>query len=450
VSRSDGSALAGATVASAVLSIMIAGFLSYMSNEYKLNVRSHVWNQGLHLAEAAVEIGFAELNNQYFKGSNGFQSARGWLDQGGGSYSKTVNNFTDTRGNVLGDLIVNVSGVGSSAPKIFGVGITSGNTTQTLSRALAVVVLPSSRYPVGLMSRDRLDLNGNNIYTDSFDSTDPTKSTAGQYDSIKKQSNGDVASNDVLINSVNIGNAEVYGRVSTGRGGTVAMGPNGSVGPTFVQSDRATTVIDGENKGWIRHDFDVDVPDATLPAGATSWPSLGSINSTTTINDGDWRVSGINLTSTRVLTIQGNVRMYVTGNVSIGGSASIVISTNPPNSRLEIYVAGSVSVAGNGVVNNTNIASNNQWFGLPSSTSWTVGGNGQWVGTMYAPQASLRVNGGGVTGDMSGAIVAYRIDLDGTVRFHYDESLSFTDSGAGYLVGSWQALKNENGTWLPE
>jgi hypothetical protein len=447
--NSGGSALACATIASGVLSILIAGVLSYMSNEYKLNYRSHLWAQAVHIAEAAVEVGFAELNNQYFKGGNGFQTARGWTDQGGGTYSKTISNVTDTAGKTIGELSITVTGVGTAHPQIFGTGTSINRAKANASRAIEVTTAPSPRFPVALMSKQRVDLNGNSVYTDSFDSSDPTKSSGGQYDPNKRQPNGHVASNDVLINTVNIGNADVYGTVVTGVGGTVAMGPNGSIGPTFDEANRATTVSDGVAKGWIRNDFDVDVPDASLPSGMDSAPSLGNINNATTINGGDWKIGNINLGGNgQTLRIEGTVRLYVTGNTSISGNGSILIA---PGASLEVYSAGSVSIAGNGVANQTSLASNNKFFGLPGSTSWNISGNGQWTGTIYAPQADLAMKGGGTNGDMSGAVVAKSITLEGNVKFHYDEALEDSGGIVGYVIASWRSLSpNGAGGWVVE
>jgi hypothetical protein len=68
------------------------------------------------------------------------------------------------------------------------------------------------------------------INTDSFDSGNPSYSTGRRYDPAKRKDNGDVASNLDILNSINIGSANIMGHVSTGPGGTVAIGPNGSVG----------------------------------------------------------------------------------------------------------------------------------------------------------------------------------------------------------------------------
>lgn len=445
----QGSAIVAAAVTAGVLSILVAGYLTYMTNEYRLNYRSHRWTQALHLAEAGVEVGFAEFNYQYYQGGSGFQSARGWTDLGSGSYSKSVSNLTDTAGNVVGDFTVTVSGVGAANPQVLGVATcTNAPSGPSVTRAVKVIVKKSSRYPVGMMSKDTMDLNGNNVYTDSYDSTDPTKSTSGQYDANKKQAHGDIASDASVVNSVSVVNADVYGQVYTGSAGTVTMGPNGSVGTTFVDANRATTVAQGESSGWIRHDFDVDVPDVTLPSGASSWSSLGDIKNDTTINGGDWRASDISLHGNQTLTItNGTVRLYVTGDIGVSGNGSIVIAGN---AKLEVYAADDVSIAGKGVVNNTGVASNNQFFGLSSSTDWSVDGNGQWVGTMYAPEAAFSLKGGGSNGDMSGSVVANTITLSGQVQFHYDESLKTSDTGAAYVVASWQSLRNVDGSWVAE
>src|SRR5438045_1042909 len=103
LSNRDGSTFITAVLAAGVLAIMVAGFLSYLSNEYLLNLRSHVWNSALHLAESGVDVGFSEMNYQYFQGSSGFTSARGWTNSAANTYTKTVTGLTDTSGKTIGD-----------------------------------------------------------------------------------------------------------------------------------------------------------------------------------------------------------------------------------------------------------------------------------------------------------------------------------------------------------
>jgi hypothetical protein len=443
--RNDrGSALISAAVTAAVLSILVAGFVSYMANEYLLNLRSHNYNQALHLAEAALETGFGQFKYQ----GGQFQSApSGWSGSGSGPYTKTVTNFTDATGRVVGSFTVTVNGVGAANPQIQGVGTANAaRGPSSVSRAVLVKLATSSTFPVGLMSRNVINLNGNNAYTDSFDSGDPAKSTGGVYDAAKRQPHGDVATDSTLTDSIGIGNADIYGTAATGPSGTVTMGPNGSVGPTFTSGERATTVAAGVAAGWIRSDFNVDVPDPTPPSGASSWPApaIGaSINNSGTISTGDFKVSDISLAGNKALTISGNVKLYVTGSTGISGNATVVVL---PGASLTVYAAGSISISGNGVQNDATYAVKNIWYGLSTCTSVSVSGNGSFTGAIYAPEADLSVSG---NGNLYGAVVAKSVTLGGNANFHYDEALKGFYSPTGYVVASWQELRYIGGSWVP-
>jgi hypothetical protein len=268
---SKGSVLLSAAMTAGVLAILIAGFLTYMSNEYNLNIRSHRWNQAFHLAESSAEIGIAEFNYQYSQGSSGFQSGSGWTSLGGGSYSKTVSNLTDTSGNVIGTLAVTASGIGTSNPKFQGVGtVTSSNYGgQSIARAVQVTLAGnSSLFPYGIISKSPLDFGGG-IFTDSYDSSDPTKSTNGLYDSAKKQANGDIATTSTLSNAGSLHNgADINGKIATGPGGSVTMSGGATMGPTF--SGQATLTSQGEANGWITHAFTSSPTDASLPSALSS------------------------------------------------------------------------------------------------------------------------------------------------------------------------------------
>jgi hypothetical protein len=278
---------------------------------------------------------------------------------------------------------------------------------------------PPCAYSFGLVARTKIDVNGNNLYVDSFDSTDPTKSTNGRYDVVKKQPYGNVAVGVALTNSVtDSGNANIYGFIFTGPSGTVTIGANGSIGPTFVDASRATDVATAIADGWIRSDCFLYLPDAAPPSGAGTWLSLGSINNNTTLNSGDYVVSSISLAASKTLTINGNVRLYITGNTITIGNGMILISSN---ASLTVYSAGNIFFGGNGVLNHSGLAIKNRWFGLPSCTSAAIAGNGPWIGTVYAPEADMTVYG---NGDLSGATVANSLTLGSNASLHYDESLN--------------------------
>ncbi len=445
----SGSLLITAAVAAAVIAILIGGMLTYISNEYRLNVHSHRWTQALHLAEAGVEVGFAEFNN--YASTNAFSGSRGWAWDGGCNCYKRRTLFSDATLSTVGTIESRVYDVASTNPKIEGYGTVTGIAGSIMARKVESRLTNSSRFPAGMVAKNKIDMNGNNIYTDSYDSYDVSKSTNSKYDPNKKQPHGDVASNDTITNTVDvsIGNANIYGSVLASPNGSVTMGPNGSVGNTFDSSKRATTVSAAQSAGYIRNDFAVDIPDVTLPGGATSWSSVGNINDTATLTSQSVRASGISLSGTKTLYINGEVSIYVTGDIGLSGNAQVVVN---PGGKLTIYAAGSVSIAGNGVANNSTSDFNLQLYGLNTSTSWSLSGNGIWNGLVYAPYAAVTLNGGGANGDMSGAVVAKSITLNGQVRFHYDEALRTYGPNASFDIASWKSYRYNPSanTWVAD
>jgi hypothetical protein len=389
-------------------------------------------------------MGFAEFN--YSHNGTRFQSSRVWQSLGNGSYVRTVNNFTDNLGNNLGTISSYVYGVGTNNLWISGQA-TSPTTPRgpTISRRIDVVLKGRIQFPAAMVAKGGINMNGNNVTTDSFDSTDPSKSTSHQYDPAKRQSNGDVATVDAITNSViGVGNANIYGKALTGPSGSVTMGPNGSIGPLV---NPYTSVAAATAAGYVRNDFQVDIPDATLPSGASSWPSVGSLGSAT-LASGTYKATDITSNNSHdTLVINGNVMIYVTGSVNVKGQITV-----NPNCSLTIYSAGNMSIGGNGVVNNSTSDFNVTFYGLPTCTSFTLHGNANWSGTVYAPEAAFSLSGGGNSGEFSGAVVGSSITMNGHVQFHYDEALCQLYSNNGYNLASWKSYRYDStgGTWVSD
>jgi hypothetical protein len=440
-----GQSLMAAMVFVALMAITTATYLAWLTNEGRLTQRSHLWNQALHLAEAGVELSMAEFNFRYSDGT-AFATTNGWTRQGP-TYTKTISNFTNGANQVIGSINITIKDVanGTPVPTITAVGTaTGGIMSPPVSRALFVTVYGSKRYPMTILSRGKMNFNGNNVYTDSFDSGNSTKSTGGLYDVTKRQSNGDIYNLDGTVDTTSVGNADIYGKILTTPTGTVTMGPGGSVGPTFVDAQRATTVATGKANGWILYNASFPIPSVTLPAGASSWSTVTVAHGPTTWNGGDYQTTSLGLASADQMTIKGNVRFYITGNASVGGSTKIILSSG---ATLQMYVAGTVSVASGTSVNAGGLAANNQWYGLSSSATWDVNGSGKWVGTIYAPDSAVTMNGGGSAGDYSGSVVAKNLTMTGNTKIHYDEALGVVVNDNNYKVLAWQPMVSSNGTW---
>ena len=197
----------------------------------------------------------------------------------------------------------------------------------------------------------------------------------GVYRSAKARANGDVATDSSLVGAISVGQANIYGHLDTGPGGSATVGNNGYVGPL-------PQVGSGIQDGYAKSDMNVIFPDVVLPTGASSWPYVPANNIIT--NSGNYTIFGISGN----LTINApNVVLYVSGNISMSGFDAITVTTNATS--VTIYVAGpSIDLHGQASINNQ--MQNAHYlgiYGLPSLTSINFGGNAAYTGTIYAPQA---------------------------------------------------------------
>jgi len=146
-----------------------------------------------------------------------------------------------------------------------------GTAVGYLRRKVRVQTLRNAVFAKGMVAEDDINLNGNQVKSDSYNSTDPDQSTDGQYDATKAGDKGDIATNSGLIDSLNVGNAVIYGTVSTGKGGSVAIGPNGAVGNTEWHDQGSQGIQPGAFTDDMNAEFDlVDVPfdsGYTIPGG---------------------------------------------------------------------------------------------------------------------------------------------------------------------------------------
>jgi hypothetical protein len=310
-----------------------------------------------------------------------------------------------------------------------GVLVAHSISSPQVSRRTEAIVKPMSGFGEAIMSVGTIDLTNQNIVVDSYDSTDPNKSTNGLYDAAKQQQNGDIATDGQIIDA---GNAHIYGDVAT-NSGTVTGAAN----------------ITGEER--------TDFWQEPIPVGAPSWssvnPAVTNVTNTTTItasstsgsSSSRYILSTINLSGQKTLTIAGAadgsatyVEIYVTGDISISGQSQIIIGNGV---TAKIYFAGNVDVSGNGIVNYDNQPRDLQMYGIspPDGTSEHVnlGGNGQITASVYAPGHDVTINGGGTSGHMFGSVVGNTVKMTGVTNLHYDESLSGVGMVNNYRIVSW-------------
>jgi hypothetical protein len=421
-----------------VVMIAVEGFLTFLTTEYRMVTRTYSYGSAVYLAEAGVEEGFAMLNY-----GSGAWAANGWSSLNTTNYTKTASSFTSNDGSVVGKYVINVFGATGNNPVLVCTGIVDvshasiDSRTTNITRAVKAILGNRATFRWGLLARSTIDLNGNNADLDSFDSSDSSHSnwqgSYGIYDSSKRNDNGDAATNAGITNSIAAGNANIYGHVATGSGGTVSVGSNGFVGSL---TDHPNGVIQSDR---VSHSISVDLSLPTVPftSGSTISGNISSdysiVGSGSSLPSDKIITGSISLSGNEILSCSGYSRIYVQGSVNTEGNAKIYLY---PGAKVELYVAGSISLAGNGVQNDAGTADKFQVYNL-GGYSTAISGNGAFTGVVYAPGSAVSIGGNGT---VNGAVVGNTITLDGNAAFHYDEALKKTGPTRGYSILTWQEL----------
>jgi hypothetical protein len=440
-----GSVLTVTLLTCAIVGAGLVACLSLIGSHETLLSRSHNWNQAMVVAEGGVEEAMALLNSGV-KAPN--FAIFPWTSLGGGVFRNDTNRPASKFGSSYYQVFITNGFVGTN-PVIISKGYVPGPINALgLTRTIRVETRPRPTFPVKgpLIVKKTFNSNGNNVSTDSFDST------KGAYNPATAGANGDVVSLTADPSSIIIGNGKLKGKVRTPPGGTlggtVTIGSNGSVGDSaWVNSGNL-----GIQSGYLEDNFTTsEFPDATLPNVGAWFTPMGGIapdglTYDNLLTSGNYQVD--NLTGS-VYVGQSNTVLYVTSSINIGGGGATKKGSAPaqihiaPGGSLTIYMAGATtSISGNGVVNDTAQAANFAYYGLPSNTTINITGNGAFYGTIYAPQADFSLKGSGKTSvdDFTGASITKTTTMTGNFSFHYDESLIRLTTLGGYDAVSWTEM----------
>jgi hypothetical protein len=419
--RNAGSVIAGVLLVSFALGFMLAAYLSLVSAQNQAIARSQTWNTCIPVLEGGIEEALAHLYQT--KGTN--LSSSGWYP--------AYNGYFKWRSVGDGSALVVISN--GITPVIYSTAFLKAPISgAVLRRTVKVETRRDGLFTKGMVAKGQITLNGNNIVVDSFDSADPNYSTNGLYLISKRKANGDVATNSGLVNALSTGNANIFGHVSTGPGGSVGIGKNGAVGDLAWQSSGTS----GIQSGYFSDDMNVSFPDISLPYSGGFTPGNTSGYQYAISSSGDYHITSL----TGSLLVRSNVqaRLIVDSDISLTGQDKIVIE---PGATLNMYMAGTTTkIGGNGVMNLAGNSTNFFYWGTPANTSVTINGNGAFTGVIYAPNASFTMNGGGSSSldDMTGASVTKSVQMNGNFNFHYDENLGRLDLNRGFIVTSWTEI----------
>lgn len=417
------------TLAVGVVAVSLVGLTI---QEYRLSKRSAGYSWALHAAESGAGLACEEFARQVIAGG----SLSGYSVSG---------NITNAGGTVISSYAASAVLSGSDTYIVTSTGWVNlaGAAIQRAVRVTIKRVESGTQFfKYGVLSAGPVEIGGSALF-DSFDSTDPAKSTNGQYDPAKACATATLATLSSAVSAKKgnaafegSGKALVKGNVSVAPGGEITL--KGSAQITGSQTDDAAQELS-----------DVVVPFSLPPTGnirVGPWPNQ---EQTMTVSGSqDMSVTSLDVIYGGKLTIMGSgtLRIYVDGETTVSGSGSIEIVPSPSTAdlKVEIYANGNVDIQGSGMINDTYRAVNCAIWGTENCTDVSMTGNAAYIGTIYAPYASVNLTG---SSSATGVFLGAAVTFGGDTPYHIDESLIGTSSsspssssGKPYKLVSWVEL----------
>jgi hypothetical protein len=433
--RAEGVTLFVTLAICAILSVLIASYLSLVLAQRSSVSRAQSWNSALAVAEAGIEEGMAHINSGV---DVGHLATNTWNYIGAGIVGKT---------NYVGSSYYSVNiqtapAVTNVAPVVTSTAYVAGPVSgPSLSRTIQVITAakPSSGGRGAIISNGPINFSGFNVTVDAFDSSNTNYSTGGQYDPNKRLANGDIIAASTATNAIDIGDSKVYGTIHTEPGVTVTVDTKQGAGYSVGDLSYVNSGTVGIESGHAIQDANYTLTDVTLPnvtwttPTSTKYKFNGTMFNYVLDNSTPWQLSSL---SQAVYVSSPNTILYVTTDLSLGSGTEIYIA---PGASFTLYCgAQNATVGGQGVVNSSGLAQNFHYYGLPSNTALGLQGNASWSGVVDAPEAFVTLGGGGSSPyDFSGQIVAGQVKLNGHFNVHYDQSVVPGGPPTGFTAASW-------------
>jgi hypothetical protein len=265
------SALLVVMVLGGILCLFVMYYLSLIEQQNMLSVRSQSWNIAIAVTEAGIEEGLQALNDARNNHTT-LSTADGWIydgryywrtntnpELGGNWYTIRIDLSVPQSPEIVSRAYVDLPALAAATPQVFLATVGVNLNPTVITRAVRVRCADSAFFLAAMVAKHKIDLKGNGVMTDSFDSSSLWESYFGQYDPSVAGSEGDVASNDGVVSSISVQNANIYGHAYTGPDGTVTIGSQGYVG------ERSKYVAGTYEDGWVLHNANFTFPATTLP-----------------------------------------------------------------------------------------------------------------------------------------------------------------------------------------
>lgn len=146
--------------------------------------------------------------------------------------------------------------------------------------------------------------------------------------------------------------------------------------------------------------------------------------------------SQINSIHGKTITIDGDITLNITGNVTLGNNSMLVIN---PSSSLTLFIAGTFEMSNGGGINNLTEKPPKCRIYSTATTEidYDFDNTGTFYGALYAPNANVTVRNNAI---IYGAIVAKELNIDNSSEIYGDRALRkgiFNDADTKLTKGKW-------------
>lgn len=443
----------------------------------------------MNAAESGLERAMWSINKKHGGASESVAwDAEGWSAHpvlGGNTACQTFNLGTVAGGaTVTAKVYVNDRTLAATSPFAIARAIVTPTSGPAIEKWIKITLYQRSFFANGLVAKNGITFSGNNPSVDSYDSRLGDYNATLANGKTNRNANGSAASASTKVESLSVGNANIYGPVSIGTSdnsglyvgpkGVVSSNlnaPDGTIDYSLVTNNFSASFDSVTNTSPLGTTLGTLSADKTLPENPATDSNYQDVTDTsgTTTRYYYYNATSINLQNTQLKIRSGyNVIITVNGAVSTGGNSGSILIDSTPSSRasLELYVSGNVDIGGQGAANQVTTTTTTtttekvqgQWVTTSSTTTTTtmgrpqdfkiwgtgdssqsikISGNGNLSGVVYAPNAAVEAKGGGNSGSIYGAFVANTVKMTGNDAFHYDEALASLNLGAPLGIDEW-------------
>lgn len=201
----------------------------------------------------------------------------------------------------------------------------------------------------------------------------------------------------------------------------------------------AGSIDEGVVTGDIYSAGEYELSSVIAPQYLQALPSQGTIGGGAILTN-TGKYDSINLGNSEIALVDGEVILYVTGDIILDNSAQLLIvdaNTNP-DASLTLYLGGNLLAQNGAFINNLTLDPTRlKIYALDTCQNIDFKSSSVFYGAIYAPEADVHLYN---SVDVYGSVVGNTFTQDVSAAFHYDASLrdgTVNDEGMYFVVDRW-------------